>query len=130
MVARHRWIAFLVLYHLVLVMIFMLPSKGVPTNHWSDILAAFGLPTVQFTWSATVGLILGPSRRVRRWYWMSLLFSPVPLWFVSIITWLAYHFVGIDLACLCLIGGLGIVLLETVAGLFVGIGAHTRSLLT
>jgi hypothetical protein len=75
-------------------------------------------------------LILGPARRVRRWYWMSLLFSPVPLWFVYIATMLAYHFVGMSLALTFLIGGLGIVLLETVAGLFVGIGAHTRSLLT
>lgn len=96
--------------------------------NWVGMLFAFALPTVQLTWSATVGLLLGPARRVRRWYWMALLFSPLPLWFVSIATMLAHHFFGMSLAVTVLI--LGVILLETAAGLFLGIGAHIKSLLS
>jgi len=131
MVARQRWIAFLVLYHLVLAATLIVQwGKTDSTAHWPGMLFAFALPTVQFTWSATVGLILGPSRRVRRWYWLSLLFCPLPLWLVYIATILAHYFVNMSLAVTCVILGLGVVLLETAVGLFAGIGFHTKSLLS
>jgi hypothetical protein len=126
MIARHRWIVCLVLYHLVLGTLFLLWGKAVPTTHWSGCLLAFGLPTVQFTWGVTVGLILGPQRNRRRWYWMSLVFIPAPLSFVYIVTMLAYHFISLYLALVCLVVGLGIIISETVAGVIVGIDAHTR----
>jgi hypothetical protein len=126
MIARQRCIACLVLYHLILGTLFLVWGKAVPSTHWSGSLLAFGLPTVQFTWGFTVGLMLGPHRRYRRWWWASLLFSPVPLSFVYIATMLAYHFVGIDLAFLCVVFGLAVIIAETIAGVIVGMDAHTR----
>ena len=131
MVARRRWIAILVLYHLVLAATLLLHwGKPGQMPDWAGMMFAFALPTVQFTWSATIGLILGPGRRVRRWYWLSLLSCPLPLWLVYIATILAHYFVNMSLAVTCVIVGLGVVLLETAAGLFAGIGAHTKSLLS
>lgn len=126
MIARNRCIACLILYHLVLGILFLLWGKAVPTTHWSGSLLAFGLPTVQFTWGFTLGMILGPHRKHRRWYWMALLFLPIPLDFVYIVTMLAYHFVGWEIALVCLAIGLTVVLVETVAGIVVGIDARLR----
>ena len=124
--ARRRWITWLLLYHLLLGTLLLLWGSVLPTTHWTGSLLAFGLPTVQFTWSFTVGLILGPSQKHRRWYWTTLLLSFIPLSFVYVLCWLAYQFLGLSIALLCFSVCLTVLLVETYAGIFYGILAYRR----
>ena len=124
--ARHRWIICLLLYHLIQVTFFLQWDRGVPTTHWLGSLLAFALPTVQYTWSYTVGLILGPSRRYRRWFWTTLLLIFIPLSFARILCWLAYHFLGLPVAMVCGVVLLVVLLAETYSGILYGVQAHCR----
>lgn len=126
MSARHRWIACMVLYHLVLGIVFLMWGRAVPTTHWSGSLFVFGMLTVQFTWGVTLGLILGPSRKLRKWYWASLLFLPVPIGFTRILTWLAFHFVGLSIAAIVLVACVTVIIIETVAGVMVGVDLSSK----
>jgi len=126
MALRRRWITWMVAYHLVLGMVFLAWGRTVPTTHWSGSLFVFGLLTVQFTWGLTLGLFVGASRKLRRWYWASLLFAAVPLEFTRMVTWLAFHFVGPAIALLCLVAGVAIIIIETAAGIMVGVDIQSR----
>lgn len=121
-----RWTNCLLLYHLLLVSLFYLHGRVLPSTHWTGSLLAFGLPTVQFSWCFTVGLLLGSRRKYRRWYWTMLLLSFIPLYFVRGICWLVYAFVGLSAALTCLAVCLAVLFLETYAGLLYGIQAHHR----
>lgn len=124
--AMHRWTRCLLCYHLILVAVFLLFGRLLPTTHWTGCLLAFGLPTVQFTWSFTVAFILGPGRKYRRWYWSALLLAFIPLSFVRIACMLAYHFVGVPAALICLAVCLAVLILETYAGILYGVMAHSQ----
>jgi hypothetical protein len=126
MQALRRWIGGLLLYHLVLTSVFLLFGSVLPTTHWSGCLLAFGVPTVQFTWGFTVGLIVGSNRNRRAWYWTSLLLCFIPLWMVRIFCFLAYHFVGLSAAIVCGTVCLAVIVLETYAGILNGIIKHNR----
>ena len=126
MTARNRWIACLVLYHLILGSVALMWGRSLPTTHLSGCLLAFGLPTVQFTWGLTLGLIIGPSRKLRKWYWGSLLFLPIPLGFTRVATWLAFHFVGFSIAAIVLVACVSVIIIETVAGVMVGVDVHSK----
>src|ERR1041384_8840496 len=93
-----RWIKGLLFYHAVLILAFFVVFNRPSAPNWMGSLVAFGLPTVQFTWSFTVGLVLGPRRQNRPWYWTALLLSFIPLSFVRILWFLAYHFLGLEAA--------------------------------
>src|SRR5437016_3234036 len=101
--ALKRWTVGLLTWHLLIVWVYCLwdPRKNLP--YWMGMLLVFSLPTVQFTWSFTVGLVLGPYRRLRRLYWSVFFLSFIPLSFVRVVCWLAYHFFGIQTALLCLV---------------------------
>jgi hypothetical protein len=108
--------------------VFLAWGRTLPTTHWTGSLFVFGMLTVQFTWGATLGVILGPSRRLRRWYWASLVFAVVPLEFTRMVTWLSFHFVGLQIAILCALVCLSVIVIETVAGVMVGNNIHSRLL--
>lgn len=117
----------LLIYHGLLATLFLMWGRVLPTTHWTGSFVAFGLPTIQFTWSYTVGFIVGPSRRLRHLYGVTLLSSLFPLYFLGVMCWITYHFLGLYIAALllmvCLVG-LG---METYAGILFGNEAHSRS---
>ena len=116
-----RWTACLLLWHLLVVIVFV-RCWGNPTQHphWMGSLLVFSLPTVQFTWSLTVAMILGANRRRRKLYWSALLLTFIPGYFLYILCMLAYMFLGLKAALLCLAVGLTVLIGETIAGILFG----------
>lgn len=119
--AWQRWTVFLVGWHLQVALIFFLWDEGRRMPVWTGSVLAFSLPTVQFTWSLTMGLLIGPSRKRRSWFWTTLLLSFIPLSFVRILCFLAYHFVGLYAALCCLTFCLAILFIETFMGIYFGL---------
>jgi hypothetical protein len=124
MKALRRWIVWLLLWHLLIVLTYFKWDAGKQMPTWMGMLIVFSLPTVQFTWSFTVGVILGPYRRRRRLYWSVFLLSFIPLSLVRALCWLAYYFYGLRAALTCLAICLGVLFLETFAGLLYGSLLH------
>ena len=124
--ALRRWVIGLLIYHAILTTVILLFGSVLPTTHWTGSLVVFGIPTVQFTWSMTIGMILGASRRNRPWYWSALLLSFIPLWFVRIACFLAFHFVGTSAAIFVGMVCGGVLIVETVAGVCCGIEANSN----
>lgn len=116
--ALGRWIAFLLLWHLLVVCLNLTWDSRGPV--WAGCLLAFSLPTIQFTWSLTTGLCIGPSRSRRKLYWIALLCSFIPLKFICLLAWLLNHFVGPSAAVTAVIIGLFVLAVETFAGIYCG----------
>jgi hypothetical protein len=122
-----RWAACLLLWHLLVVVVFFRCWGGSnPYPHWMGSVLVFSLFTVQFTWSFTVALIVGPERRRRKRYWGVLWLSFIPLNFIYMICMLAYRFISGKAALICLGVSLIVLLAETIAGILCGNGLRAR----
>jgi hypothetical protein len=125
MQTRQRLITFLVIYHGLVAFLCY--------RHWLHIgstaggaLLAFALPTVQITWCFLLGLVIGTSRRLRPFYVLSLLATPLPGFFVYIATMLAFHFVSYQIAATVAVLGVAIIGFELAAGIAMGIDVVKR----
>lgn len=81
---------------------------------------------VQFTWGFTVGLIVGPSRRRRRWLWWSLLTLFMPLWPLSFLLRALVATSGLLVALGYAAIAVIILASETYAGVLLGAKVHSQ----
>jgi hypothetical protein len=80
----------------------------------------FSLFTVQFSWSLTVALMIGPERRRRKHYWSVLLLSFIPLSAVYGFCMVVYVFLGAEAAVACFLFSLAVLGFEMITGILYG----------
>jgi len=120
--AIRNWSLGLLLLHLFFVIACNMFQGRPHAPVWAGSVTVFCSLMIQFTWSATVGLILGSNRRYRRWYWLTLLLIYIPLWLVRLLVFLVGHFFGVWEGILLLLACVFVLVAQTIGGIFVGLG--------
>ena len=77
MVAYRRWILFLLGWHSLALFAHMIYDHKTASPVWARIICVFAIAMLQYSWSFTVAMLLGPSRARRKWYCLTLL-----TWFI------------------------------------------------
>lgn len=121
---RHaRWVQTLLWMHLFVCVSYLL-WHVFRAPVWAGSITVFAVLTVQFTWSFTVGLIVGPSRQRRPALLACLLLAFMPLQFVGMMTWVIGNLLNWRAAITFLIAALGVFLVELGTGLWYGMECH------
>lgn len=123
--SRRYWAKLLLWLHLFvcLVWLFLFHANEEPPG-WMMHVFVLSILAIQFTWSFTVGLIIGPSRKRRPLLWWSLLTISMPIFFVSRIFVIMCLFMGLPIALLYLGAMVAILACETYGGVLLGVGVH------
>ncbi len=120
--AMRNWSIGLLLLHLFFVIACNMSQGRLHAPVWAGAVAVFCSLMIQFTWSMTVALMLGPNRRYRRRYGLTLLLIYIPMWLVRLMVLIVAHFFGLWQGLLVLFVCLLVLAAETIGGIFVGLG--------
>ena len=110
--------------HLGFCLIWLAVMAQINLPQWSGHVWLLSILAVQFTWSYTAGILIGPRRKRRPLLWSCLLLAPMPLWFTWMLTRVFSMVFGPAVAAMYLAVMLLVLGAETWSGLMLGLKHH------
>ena len=126
----HRWIRPLLCFHLFVLVAILALFRTSGRAEWTIHAWVLAVLAVQFTWSFTVGLIVGPSRARRRQLRWSAASLFIPLWPMKLAVWMLLWSAGPLVAALYAAAFAIVLGSETIAGLLLGVKMHSEDAAT